>query len=263
MTSPVNNKHPLGAVLCMALLTLASGTALAQRALTNTNSGGDPPPPTRIVNTLTQCDVNNTRRLNTGAADACLGQVQRAENTADVQGLAATYSAGLAYTLSMSLAVPDRQSVGGPSVSSGGLLAATGLGTGSLFIKFQRQEVGSYVFAFSGTYDDAATGNAFEQWSGYYLYDFVQSTVDVLSGMPFQPFQSSSFITFPVFGGDPVFNPRHDYTRGLVVNQVSVYQLDRTPSSGTGQVAEPATWLLSGLALLALGLASQRRKLKV
>lgn len=261
MTSTLNNRHPLGAVVCMALLTLASGTALAQRALTNTNSGGDPPPPTRIVNTLTQCDVNNTRRLNTGKADACLGQVQRAENTADVQALAATYSAGLAYMLSMSLTAPDRQSVGGPTVSSGGLLAAGGLGTGGLFMTFQRQEVGSYVFAFSGTYNDVATGNAFEQWSGYYLYDFVETTT--VAGMPFSPFEVSYFITFPVLGGDPVFNPRHDYTRGLVVNQVSVYQLNRTPNSGTGQVAEPATWVLSGLALLALGLASKRRNLKV
>lgn len=245
-------------VVCSALLTAVP--AHAQRALTNTNSGNDPPPARRDTNALVACSVRNTAGLlDVGRADACLGLLPSAESTAPITALIDSYnmSAGLAYTLALSAAAPDRQTAGGPLLSSGGLFEASGLGVSGIVptLKFLREDIGSFVFAYSGVYSNAGTNGQSLEWSGYYLFDDVITNFSLTASnlnvgqMPFRAFQEETFLFFGPNGLED--RPRWAFTEGIVLNQISVYRLNRVP--------EPATWALVALALVA-GFGFSRRR---
>lgn len=237
-------------VAFVAVLLLAL-PATAQRSLTNTNSGNDPRVQ-RTVDTLGGCANDNLGRLGVGNADACLGKRPNAESTADASALLASYSAGVAYTLSLSSSAPDRRS-GGGGLSSGGLFNAIGLGvTGSIGLQFQRAEVGDFLLAISGTYRNSSTNGQELAWSAYYIYDFISTQPAFLPGFSEPvPLLVAPFFTDSFFDGTQnEFVQRLNFTEGLVTHQVSWYRLDRT-ADPAGQVPLPGTLALAGLALAA------------
>jgi PEP-CTERM motif len=248
--------------LCLAGALWAQ-PALAQRAISNSNIGGDPTLDVG-VSRLVGCEVWNTAaRLNGiasgGAADAC-ARTTFGETLSQVETIAAGYNAanpGSLYDLQLLNTTADRLRLG-DTVSSGGLFRTVpgggltgdgGLGNGQVQMEFLRGAVGNFVMAFSGFYDDGVIGLAADQWSAYYLFDNVQIApfgIDTLGSglMNYKLFQYRSRVN-PSTGLTENFR---DSTTSLVVNQVSIFQLDRVDRSTS--VPEPATW-----ALVAAGLA--------
>jgi PEP-CTERM motif len=251
--------------LCMAGALWAQ-PALAQRAISNTNIGGDPTLDVG-VSRLVGCELRNTAaRLDGissgGAADVCT-RTTFGETLAQVEAIAAGYNAanvGSLYDLQLVNTTADRLTLGS-TVSTGGLfrtVSSSGLGSGEVRMAFLRGAVGNFVMAFSGTYDDGVPSLAADQWSAYYLFDDVEIKpfgIDLLGTglMNYKLFQDRSSIN-PFTGLTENFR---DFTTSLVVNQVSIYQLDRVERST--HVPEPATWALVAAGLVcATGL--RRRK---
>lgn len=237
--------------------------ALAQRAISNSNIGGDPTLDVG-VSRLVLCELSNTKaRLNGvasgGAADACT-RTTFGETLAQVQAITSGYNAantGSLYDLQLLNTTADRLTLGSAvstsglfrTVPGGGLTGDGGLGNGQVQMEFLRGAVGNFVMAFSGTYDDGVPGNAADQWSAYYLFDDVEIKpfgIDNLGTglMNYRLFQNRSRID-PFTGLTENFR---DFTSSLVVNQVSIYELARQDRSIS--VPEPASW-----ALVAAGLA--------
>ena len=242
--------------LCLASALWAQ-PALAQRAISNSNIGGDPTLDVG-VSRLVGCELANTAaRLggvsSGGAADVC-SRSTFGETLAQVEALTAGYNAantGSLYDLQLLNTTADRLTLAS-TVSSGGLFRTApggGLGEGQVRMQFLRGAVGNFVMAFSGTYDDGVVGLAADQWSAYYLFDDVEIKpfgIDTLGTglMNYKLYQNRSIVD-PRDGSTQNFR---DFTTSLVVNQVSIYQLDRVERSTS--VPEPATW-----ALVAAGLA--------
>lgn len=242
--------------LCLAAALWAQ-PALAQRAISNTNAGNDP---TREVGVsrLVGCELFNTyagigTTISGGKADTC-ARTTFGETLAQVEAIAAGYNAanpGSLYDLQLINTTADRLTLG-DAVSSGGLFRTApggGLGNGQVQMEFLRGAVGNFVMAFSGFYDDGVIGLAADQWSAYYLFDDVEIKpfgIDNLGTglMNYKLYQDRSRVN-PLTGLTENFR---DFTTSLVVNQVSIYQLDRVDRSTS--VPEPATW-----ALVAAGLA--------
>ena len=267
----------LRAFACIGLLgmVLATNSALAQRAISNTSSGGDP---TRdvAVDRLVNCELGNTSAtvggaISGGFADACSRVNQSGETLAQIQAITAGYNAAnpaSLYNLQLLNITADRLSLGN-SVSSGGLfgIAAGGglngmgaLGNDHVEMQFFRGAVGSFVMSFSGTFDDGLPGNTADSWSAYYLFDDVEIRpfgIDSISTglMNYRLFQNRSRVD-PLTGGTELFR---DYTRSLVVNQVSIYALDRQDRTGT--VPEPGTWALVFAGLSGAAWVRRRRRL--
>jgi hypothetical protein len=240
--------------------------ALAQRAISNSNAGGDPTLDVG-VSRLVGCELRNTAaRLNGvasgGAADAC-ARTTFGETLAEVQAITSGYNAANPanlYDLQLLNTTADRLTLGS-AVSSGGLFRTVpgggltgdgGLGNGQVQMEFLRGAVGNFVMAFSGTYDDGMPGNAADQWSAYYLFDDVEIKpfgIDNLGTglMNYKLYQNRSIVD-PRDGSTQNFR---DFTTSLVVNQVSIYELARQNRSTS--VPEPASWalVLGGLACAA------------
>ena len=256
-------------------LTLAANPALAQRAISNTSSGNDPTLDV-AVSRLVNCELGNTNaRINGftsgGAADACSRVSQFGETLAQVQAITAGYNAANGsrpYSLQLVNTTADRLSLGN-TVSSGGLFGIVagggltgtgGLGNDHVEMQFLRGAVGSFVMAFSGTFDDGVRGSALDPWSAYYLFDDVQIRPfgsDMLGTglMNYKLYESRSRVN-PLTGGTESFR---DFTRSLVVNQVSIYGLVRQDQ--TGVVSEPGTWALVGAGLAGAAWVRRRRGL--
>ena len=255
-------------------LTLAANPALAQRAISNTSSGNDPTLGV-AVSRLVNCELGNTSAVVGGAtsggfADACARVNQSGETLAQIQAITAGYNAAhLAslYDLQLVNTTADRLS-SGSLVSSGGLFGIVaggglngtgGLGNDHVEMQFFRGAVGSFVMAFSGTYDDGLPGNAADLWSAYYLFDDVEIRpfgIDNISTglMNYRLFQNRSRVD-PLTGGTELFR---DFTRSLVVNQVSIYELARRERNAT--VPEPGTWALVAAGLAGAAWVRRRRR---
>jgi hypothetical protein len=224
---------------------LGAGSALAQRAITNSAAGNDDPPLSRVFDTLGHCNVLNTRGLYAGQADACAGVSPFTESLDAVRGLASAYSDTRPYDLVLANETADRLA-GADGLSSGGLFRAF-LGDGFTGLMFQRHEVGSYVLAVSGHYANAATAGA-QPWSSYYLFDDVE--INALEGIPVRIFDTGFQVHVSPLGGVE-YLPTLDFTRGLVFDQISIYTLQRVP--------EAPSLALAGLGLTLLVAARRRR----
>jgi hypothetical protein len=253
---------------------LFASSAMAQRGISQTSSGNDPTLEI-AVNRLVGCDIGNTNaRINGntsgGAADACSRVSQFGETLAQVQAIAASYNAAnpsSPYALQLVNTAADRLSQGSTIssgglfgiVAGGGLLGNGGLGNGHLEMQFNRGAVGSFVMAFSGTYNDGIPGNAADQWSAYYLFDDVEIRPfgfdNLGTGLMNYRLFDYRFQFVPSTG---LFQRFRDYTSSLVVNQVSIYQLDRETRPGT--VPEPGTWALVLAALTGAAVMRRRRR---
>ncbi len=247
----------------LVLGAICADPAMAQRFISNSDSGNDPTQDV-AVSRLVSCQLGNTNaRINGtrsgGDADLCSRVNQSGETLAHAQTLISTYNAAnpsKPYTLQLVNTVPDRLSLGN-TVSSGGLFGTVtgggltgngGLGNDHVEMQFRQGAVGSFVMAFSGTYDDGLPGNTLDPWSAYYLFDDVEirpfGIDNIGTGlMNYKLYQNRSRVN-PLTGGTDLFR---DYTSSLVVNQASIYRVDQimavpVPAPGTG-------------ALMALGLA--------
>ena len=256
----------LKSLVAAALLTgglLGAGVALAQRAISNTNAGNDPTLERRGGTALVGGDVSNTFTriggLTAGGSADVFAVTSSVESDAAARSLAAAYGGSSTYTLSLSTnAIPDRAT--GNGVSSGGLFSlVTGLGDGqgAAQLAFQRQQAGDFVFAFSGVYFPNGPQALSSAWSAYYLFDDVQvekydlSATGAITGvMNFELFERDSR-TDPTTGDTTNYR---DYAAGLVVNQVSIYTLDRQA------VPEPGSLAIVGLGLALMVAARQRRR---
>lgn len=238
---------------------LVAMPVLAQRAISNTNNGNDNSTP-RSVDRLVACDVFNTQAnfegfYSGGFADLC-SRGAFAETLDQVAAIAADYNtahqAANGYALELVNHTADRMSRG-DLTSSGGLFNTVSghpLGGADVGLRFLSGAIGNFVMAFSGTYDDGIPGNVADAWSAYYLFDNV-----AISGTGLMNYKLTSLVeVFDPSTGNFVF--RRDFTTSLLVNQVSIYQLDRVPVSSVPEAG--SLWLVgAGLAALA---AVRRRK---
>lgn len=254
------------ACIVLAGSALYASPALAQRGISSTSSGNDPTldvAVTRLVNCeLLNTDARINGRTSGGAANACSRVSQFGETLSQVQAITTSYNAANPANLNDLLLLnttADRLAVG-DIVSSGGLFTTVmggGLGGGEVGMRFLRGATGSFVMAFSGIYDDGVPGNAADLWSAYYLFDDVQiqpyGIDNIESGlMNYRLFEKRS--QFDPFTG--LFRNFRDFTRSLVVNQVSIYQL--ASQQRVGVIPEPGTWALIGAGLFA-AVATRRR----
>lgn len=261
-------RHMAGAAL-LGVALLAS-PAWAQRGISSTSSGNDPTLDV-AVGRLVNCELRNTSaRVNGatsgGAADACFRDGLSGETLAQVQAITSAYNTSnpaWPYELQLLNTLADRLTLGN-TVSSGGLFGIVagggltgtgGLGNDHVEMQFLRGAVGSYVMAFSGAYDNGVPGNPLDLWSAYYLFDNVEIKrfgIDAIGSglMNYKLFENRSRLD-PFTGGTDFFR---DYTSSLVVNQVSVYELDRV-----SVVPEPGTWALVLVALASLVTTRRRR----
>ena len=260
----------LRAFACTVLFggALCASPAMAQRGISTTSSGADPTLPVS-VSRLVDCELRNTAATiggatSGGSADVCSRVSQFGETLAQVQDITSGYNAANPanlYSLQLLNITPDRLRFG-DTVSSGGLfdtVDGAGLGGGQVGMRFLRGSIGSFVMAFSGTYDDGLPGNAQDLWSAYYLFDDVEIKrfgVDNMGTglMNYQLFENRSRID-PFTGLPEYFR---DSTISLIVNQVSVYQLDRQPQRNN--VPEPGTAALVGVGMAAWVAARGRRR---
>jgi PEP-CTERM motif len=263
------SKSVLKSLVATTLLTaglLAASAALAQRAISNSRSGNDTSTP-RVGPELVGGDIFNTDAqiagANFGGRADVFSVMSSVESAAAARLLAAGYGGSSTHTLSLAMdATPDR-AVGNGISSKGLFKLSTGLGDrqGAAQLAFQRPQFGDFLFVFSGTYPNN-TGLASERrdWSAYYLFDKVgvvtDDGADTVEGyMNFELFKSSSGILNPLTGITPLYK---DYTTGLVVNQVSIYTLDRTLRPNA--VPEAGSLALAGLGLAVLVAVRRRRR---
>jgi PEP-CTERM motif len=261
------SKSVLKSLVATTLLTaglLAASAALAQRAISNSRSGGGSDLVSLTpVPTLVGCNRSNTFSITNpsspglgGFSDACAVK-EFGETIEAASSLVAGYvgKPNSLYTLSLAAdAIPDRATATANGSSSGGLFSLSGVGTDAVTLEFQRGQVDDFVFVFSGVYFPNGVQGTSSPWSAYYLFDdvFVEPYSDISGvirgGMNFELFEDV------IVGSDRVRN----YTTNLAVNQVSIYTLDRTLRPNA--VPEAGSLALAGLGLAVLVAVRRRRR---
>ena len=247
-------------VLTILVGVFSAFPALAQRGITNSASGNDDPPLVRHYDSLLDCNIRNTGKLGVGNADACAGAQPNGETLDAVRALAASYSSTHGYQLTLTNETADRMVVG-DTVSSGGLFGllhgvALSGSSASEYLKFRHDQIGNFVLAVSGHYDNNGTQGDPLAFSSYFLFDFVEVKAgdpDDFEGLLVRNFHvGAALVILPAGGFDQ--RETYDFTNGMHIEQLSMFELERVPEAGSA-------WLV-GLALMAL-VAGRRKKQRV